>query len=531
MDLHGQNLIGDGRSAQGDQTFTATDPTTGETLAPRFYEATSEEIGQAAKQAEAAFHAGRSRTSEERARLLEHIASEVEALGEALVERVTAETALPPGRVQGERARTTGQLRLFAEVVREGSWVDARIDTAIPDREPLPKPDVRRMLIPIGPVAVFGASNFPLAFSVAGGDTASALAAGCSVVFKAHPAHPGTSELVAEAVRKAVDAAGFHPGTFSMVHGVQPEVSLALVRHPAIQAVGFTGSLRAGRALFDAAAERPEPIPVYAEMGSVNPMFVLPGALAERGEAIAEGLTQSVALGAGQFCTKPGVVIGLEGEALAGFAAATGQRLAQTSAFTMLYENIRKGYAEGVEAVERTAGVEVTGHADAGGDGTATPAHAVVFTTDEACFLEEKRLREEVFGPSTIIVRCASEERLEAAAHALEGSLTATIHGTEKDLREHAGLVRILERKAGRLIFNGFPTGVEVCPSMHHGGPYPATTDVRSTSVGTAAIYRFARPVCYQGFPQEALPPELRDENGRGLMRMVNGDLTRDDVG
>ena len=282
-------------------------------------------------------------------------------MGDKLVQRVTAETALPEGRVQGERGRTTGQLRLFADVVREGSWVDARIDTALPDREPLPKPDVRRMLIPIGPVAVFGASNFPLAFSVAGGDTASALAAGCSVVVKAHPAHPGTSELVAEAISRAVEAVGFHPGTFSLVHGTRPEVSLELVRRPEIKAVGFTGSLKAGRALFDAAADRPEPIPVFAEMGSVNPVFVLPGALEERGEAIAEGLAGSVTLGAGQFCTNPGVVVGLAGETLDGLAEATGQRLAAMESFTMLYEHVRKGYAEGVEALERTSGVAVVG--------------------------------------------------------------------------------------------------------------------------------------------------------------------------
>ena len=530
MDLHGQNLIAGTRSAEGDHAFTAKDPTTGEALAPDFHEATSEEVDRAAEAARAAFEANGERTSEDRARLLEKIADEIEALGDALVERVVAETALPEGRVQGERGRTTGQLRLFASVVREGSWVDARIDTAKPDREPLPKPDVRRMLIPIGPVAVFGASNFPLAFSVAGGDTASALAAGCSVVVKAHPAHPGTSELVAEAIGKAVEAAGFHPGTFSMVHGVRPDVSLALVRHPQIKAVGFTGSLKAGRALFDAAAARDEPIPVFAEMGSVNPVFVLPGALEERGEAIAEGLAGSVTLGAGQFCTNPGVVVGLEGEALDGLADATGRRLAEMPSFTMLYENVQKGYAEGVEAVGATSGVAVAGRAE-GGDGSATPAEAVVFTTDEATFLDEKRLREEVFGPSTLVVRCSSQERLEAIAHALEGSLTATIHGTERDLQERAGLVRILREKAGRLIFNGFPTGVEVCPSMHHGGPYPATTDVRSTSVGTAAIYRFARPICYQDFPQAALPPELRDENEHDLLRMVDGEYTREEVG
>ncbi|MGI9173935.1 MAG: aldehyde dehydrogenase (NADP(+)) [Rhodothermales bacterium] len=530
MDLHGQNLVAARRSAKSETTYTATNPTTGETLKPSFHEATPDEINQAAEAATEAFHADQNKTPAERDALLEAIAEEIEALGDTLVERVVAETALPEGRVKGERGRTTGQLRLFADVVREGSWVNARIDTALPDREPLPKPDVRRMLIAMGPVAVFGASNFPLAFSVAGGDTASALAAGCPVLVKAHPAHPGTSEWVAEAIRKAVEKTGFHPGTFSLLHGTNPEVSLALVRHPDVRAVGFTGSLRAGRALFDAAAARPEPIPVYAEMGSVNPLFVLPGALEERGEAIAEGLAGSVTLGAGQFCTNPGVVVGMEGDALTELAASAGRRLAEMPAFTMLYENVRAGYAEGVEAVGGTAGVDVAGRAEEG-NGTATPAYAAVFSTDAATFLSEERLREEVFGPSTIVVRCDSRERLEAVARGLEGSLTATIHGTTDDLREHADLVQILQQKAGRLIFNSFPTGVEVCPSMNHGGPYPATTDVRSTSVGTAAIYRFARPICYQGFPQEALPPELRDQNERGLLRMINGDYTREDVG
>ena len=530
MDLHGKNFVAARHSANGGATYTATNPTTGETLQPAFHEATEDEISQAAEAATEAFHADQDKAPAERADLLEAIASEIEALGDTLVQRVMAETALPEGRVQGERGRTTGQLRLFADVVREGSWVDARIDTALPDREPLPKPDVRRMLIPMGPVAVFGASNFPLAFSVAGGDTASALAAGCPVIVKAHPAHPGTSELVAEAIRKAVEKTGFHPGTFSLLHGTSPDVSLALVRHPDVRAVGFTGSLKAGRALFDAAASRPEPIPVYAEMGSVNPLFVLPGALEERGEAIAEGLAGSVTLGAGQFCTNPGVVVGLEGDGLTALASSTGRRLAEMPAFTMLYENVRAGYADGVEAVGGTAGVEVAGRAEEG-DGSATPAYAAVFATDAATFLEEERLREEVFGPSTIIVRCPSKEQLEAVARALEGSLTATLHGTADDLREHAGLVQILRQKAGRLIFNGFPTGVEVCPSMNHGGPYPSTTDVRSTSVGTAAIYRFARPICYQDFPQEALPPQLRDQNEHDLLRMIDGDYTRADVG
>ncbi len=527
MTLHGKNMIAGKASGEGTPSIRAVNPVTGETLDPAFHEAAPEEIDRAVRAADAAFRANRTRPAEAWAELLERIAGEIEALGETLVERVTAETGLPEGRVRGERGRTTGQLRLFAGVVREGSWVNARIDRALPDRKPVPKPDLRRMLIPIGPVAVFGASNFPLAFSVAGGDTASALAAGCPVVVKAHPAHPGTSELVGRAVTAAVEALGFHPGTFSLVHGAAPAVGLALVRHPRTRAVGFTGSLRAGRALFDAAAARPEPIPVYAEMGSVNPVFVLPGALEARTDDLVRGLLQSVTLGAGQFCTNPGLVFARTGPALDRFVAGIEAEVARASAGTMLHAGIRSAYEEGLARWQTTEGVRpvATGDADAE---TATPARPAVFTTDAVTFEAHPHLHEEVFGPATMVVRCGSAEALERAARALPGTLTATLHGTDDDLRRHAGLVRILENKAGRLIFNGFPTGVEVCPSMNHGGPYPATTDVRSTSVGTAAVFRFARPVCFQNFPASALPPELRDENPRGLWRLVDGAFTRD---
>lgn len=525
--LLGANFIGSTPSKQGTNTFTAKDPSNGRALSPDFHEATEDEIDRALQAAEAAFEADQARPAEDRARLLERIADEIEALGDPLIERVCAETALPEGRVRGERGRTTGQLRMFAALVREGSWVDARIDRAIPDRTPAPKPDLRRMLIPLGPVAVFGASNFPLAFSVAGGDTASALAAGCPVVVKAHPAHPGTSELVAGAILRAVDACGFHPGTFSLLHGVRPEMSLALVRHPLLQAVGFTGSLRAGRALFDAAAARPVPIPVYAEMGSVNPVFVLPDALAERSDAIAEGLAASVTLGAGQFCTNPGLVFGVANDALDRFVARVAERIAAAPAFTMLHPGICSAYGQGVAALSAVPGVRIAAQA---APGHADTAAAAVLTTDAGTFLREPRLHEEVFGPSTLVVRCDDLAGLERVAQALEGNLTATLHGTPADLSAAGRLVALLRRRVGRLIFNGFPTGVEVCPSMHHGGPYPATTDVRSTSVGTAAIYRFARPLCYQDFPQDALPPELRDRNERGLWRLVDGVLTKDDV-
>jgi NADP-dependent aldehyde dehydrogenase len=404
--------------------------------------------------------------------------------------------------------------------------VDARIDRALPDRKPLPRPDIRRMLIPIGPVAVFGASNFPLAFSVAGGDTASALAAGCPVVVKGHPAHPATSEIAARAVIEAAAATGMPAGVFSLVQSTRNEVAIALVQHRHTKAVGFTGSLRAGRALFDAAAERPDPIPVYAEMGSINPVVLLPGALAERAEAIADGFAASVTLGVGQFCTNPGVAIGVAGEAFDRFVRRLDVLIRQAPPGTMLYPALLDSYEAGVRRLSAVAGTTMVRSAvEAAPASCARPS---MFDTTAQTFLRHRELADEVFGPSTVVVRCDSRDELSAVAASLDGQLTATLHGTPADLAEHAWLVSTLEQKAGRLIVNGFPTGVEVCASMQHGGPYPATTDSRSTSVGTAAIYRFARPVAYQNFPQPSLPPELQDLNPRGLWRLVDGAMTKD---
>lgn len=529
-ELHGKNLIGSDRSSTASTTLRGRNPQTGADLDPVFSEASPEEIDRACRAAADAAPMIRRHSAEERAGLLDRMADEIEALGEDLVERVTLETGLPEGRVRGERARTAGQLRLFAEVIREGSWVDARIDRAKPERQPVPKPDLRRMLIAMGPVAVFGASNFPLAFSVAGGDTASAIAAGCPVVVKAHPAHPGTSELVGEAVAKAVRDARFHSGTFSMVHAANPEISLSLVRHPAIKAVGFTGSLAAGRAIFDAASNRPVPIPVHAEMGSVNPVFVLPGALRDRRQEIIEGLIGSVTLGGGQFCTNPGVVVGMGNGDLDSFVETVGQRAAETSLCTLLHQGIQRGYEEGLSALEATGTVRFIARSQREDVETATPASTAVFSAPASAFLEHERLREEVFGPSTLIVSCGDHGEMIRVAQSLTGNLTATIHGTEEDLEEFEDLVQTLENKVGRLIFNGFPTGVEVCDAMHHGGPYPATTDVRTTSVGTAAILRFARPICLQNFPQAVLPPELRDRNERGIWRKIDGKLSKENV-
>jgi 2,5-dioxopentanoate dehydrogenase len=526
MELHGKNIIGNTVSRESGTTFQGFNPAEGRQLEPLFYEATTAEINRACEAAGDAFHEYRQRNGEERAAFLERIADEILALGDELIQRAKAETGLGEERLTGERGRTMNQLRLFAAAIREGSWLEATIDRAEPSRQPLPKPDLRRMLIPLGPVAVFGASNFPFAYSVAGGDTASALAAGCPVVVKAHPAHPGTSEMVARAILKAAEATGMPDGVFSLVHGLNYEVSIALVRHPQIKAVGFTGSLRGGRALFDAAAARPEPIPVYAEMGSVNPVFVLPGALKERGEAFAEGLKNSVTLGAGQFCTCPGLVVGLESESMGRFVSRVGELFSTVPPATMLHPGIAKNYEAGVEKFRAVAGVSAT-RAAAAPDANKTQSQATVFTTDAATFLKSQELSEEVFGPSTLVVNCGTRAELEEVARNLSGHLTATIHATDADLEEFKPLIAILENKAGRLIFNGFPTGVEVAAAMTHGGPYPATTDARSTSVGYYALKRFARPVSYQNFPQAALPAELQDANPRGVWRLVDNELTR----
>ncbi len=505
--------------------FRAFDPVRGEPFGPEFRDASPEEVDEAVRQAELAFEPYHQLAPERRAAFLDRIAEEILALGDELIAIACRETALPAGRLTGERARTVGQLRLFADVVREGSWVEARIDTGDPEREPAPKPDLRRMLVPLGPVAVFGASNFPLAFSVAGGDTVSALAAGCPVVYKAHPAHPVTSELVAGAVRRAVAAEGMPEGVFSMLHGMGYEVGLALVRHPLIQAVGFTGSLRGGRALFDAAAARPAPIPVYAEMGSINPVFVLPSALERNGDAIAEGLTNSITMGVGQFCTNPGLVLGVQGEAWTRFIARLAERIVEVPAGTMLYKGIQEAFCSGRDRLRSIPGVRTIAESRSGAG-----VGAVIFTTDVGSFLDRPELSEELFGPSSLVVTATGAEELERVARRLEGQLTATIHATEEDLLRHRVLIDILQRKVGRLIFNGYPTGVEVGHAMQHGGPYPATTDARSTSVGTAAIFRFARPVCFQDFPQAVLPPELRNRNERGIWRLVNGELSQADL-
>jgi NADP-dependent aldehyde dehydrogenase len=523
MSLHGKNFIGDQLCRGSGDTFTALSPLDNRVLPGSFHPASPQDVDQAVVLAEKAFQTYGKTSGEQRAAFLERIAEEIVALGEELIARAYAETGLPKARLTGERARTVGQLKMFAQVAREGSWVDARIDHAIPDRTPVPKPDLRRMLIPLGPVIVFGSSNFPLAFSVAGGDTASALATGNTVVVKAHSAHPGTSELVATAIKRAAHEHNLPAGVFSMVHGAGKIVGTQLVRHPLARAVGFTGSRTAGRALFDAAADRPEPIPVFAEMSSLNPVFILPQALRERGTAIAEGLRASMTLGVGQFCTKPGLVFGLQSSHLEEFQKSLTLSLQKVPPATMLHAEICESYHQGLQQAAQVQGVQELARSSALPDPTRTQAESVVLRTDCANFRQHPELAQEVFGPFALLITANTLGDLEDVARESEGQLTATVHGTPEDFKAARSLLELLERKAGRLILNGFPTGVEVCPSMNHGGPYPATTDVRFTSVGTAALYRFVRPVCYQDFSDPLLPPELQESNPLKLQRMVDG--------
>ncbi|MBV8897013.1 MAG: aldehyde dehydrogenase (NADP(+)) [Acidobacteriaceae bacterium] len=510
-------------------TICGVDPRTGETLEPQFREATPEQVERAVELAAEASSSLRALTAEQAAQFLNSIRDEIAALGDSLVELADRETALGVERLKGERERTLNQLKLFADLVTEGSWVDARIDTALPDRKPLPRADIRRMLQPVGPVAVFGASNFPLAFSVAGGDTASAFAARNPVVVKAHPAHPGTSELVATAIARAVKTNRLPEGTFSMLHGRSPSASISLVNHPKLKAVGFTGSLRAGRALFDAAAKRPQPIPVYAEMGSVNPVFVLPQTVNANADGIADGLFRSVTLGVGQFCTSPGLVFGVKDQSLDRFQSKLIANFEQSSPASMLNAAIAKGYAERFKEFRSIDAVK-TYAAQKQASAKSTEGAPGLFVVDAEAWEQSEALREEIFGPATVLVRCETEEEMLEAARTLEGSLTATIHGSPEELQRNQKLIDLLTQKAGRLIFNGYPTGVEVGYAMHHGGPYPSTTDEKFTSVGTTAIYRFARPICYQNFPDTALPPELQNANPRQIWRTINGKLTREAI-
>ena len=530
MKLTGRSTIGFESGAAAHEVFYAMNPKNGERLDPVFFSAAPDEVDRAASLAHEAFATYERVSARDRGAFLRAIAANIESIIEELVERAEQETALPKARLQGETARTCGQLRLFADVVEEGLWVQARIDRGRPDRKPAPKPDIRSMLRPLGPVVVFGASNFPLAFSVAGGDTASALAAGNPVIFKGHPAHPGTSELVGHAVREAVRQCKLPEGVFSLLFDGGNRVGTALIKHPLVKAAGFTGSRVAGRILMDLAAARPEPIPVFAEMSSTNPVFILPGALRERVDNIAAALYASFTLGAGQFCTKPGLVFLPAVAEASAFVRRLRESVNDSGTFHLLTSGIQSSYSTAINARRTNTSVRLIAEKQPSATGGEFGAGAALFETDARTFLSDETLTAEIFGPATLLVRHSNREEVLEAARKLEGHLTATIHGTDRDLEEFRDLVAILTRKVGRLVFNGFPTGVEVCHAMVHGGPYPATSDGRSTSVGSQAIFRFCRPVCYQGFPQTALPQELKDANPMHIWRLVDGEMTTEPI-
>jgi alpha-ketoglutaric semialdehyde dehydrogenase len=532
MEFLGTSIIGfrDGNAGKagdaGNGAFQAFAPASGQKIEPAFHSATAEEVDLAVRlAAEASTEFGRV-SGAKKAEFLEMIAARIEAQTESLVTRASQESALSLARLQSETGRTCTQLRMFAKVVREGSWVTARIDRSDPQRKPVPKPDVRSMLRPLGPVVVFGASNFPLAFSVAGGDTASAFAAGNPVIVKAHPAHPGTSELVGRIIRDSVRACDLPEGVFSLLFDSGFSVGAALVKHPLVKAVGFTGSIPAGRALFDLAAKRPSPIPFYGEMGSTNPTFILPGALAARGEKIATELYGSFTLGGGQFCTKPGLVFLSEGKPAEALINVIKTKVAESPKFTLLTSGISASYAREIHHRKNRGDISLLAEEKSPGAATEFQAGAALFQTDITSFLANPDLSSEVFGPETLLINYSKKEQILEAARALHGHLTATVHGTEQDIVEFSELIAILENKVGRIIYNGYPTGLELCDAIVHGGPYPASTDSRTTSVGTLAIFRFARPVCYQDFPDVALPAELKNENSLGIWRMVDGELT-----
>ena len=521
MKIQGEMLIGH-KAVQGSGVVIyGYNPASDEDMQPGFASSSNADLEAACTLAHNAFDAYRNIPLEKRAVFLETIADEILALGDILVTRAMAESGLPEGRIRGERGRTMGQFKLFANVVRRGDWVGARIDPALPNREPMPRADLRMRHIPLGPAAIFGASNFPLAFSVAGGDTASALAAGCPVIVKAHPAHPGTSELLGKAIISAAKTCDMPDGVFSLIFDSGYELGTELVAHPLIKAVGFTGSRSGGLALMKIAANRPEPIPVYAEMSSINPVFLLPSALKKNSSTIASGFAGSLAMGAGQFCTNPGLVVGLAGDDLNSFVEAARAAISELPTQVMLTEGIHAAYVKGVDSL--AANDAVTQAAQGQSSTEPNRCQAKLFRTSAKQFLADESLSHEVFGSASLVVECGSVDELLAVTESLEGQLTATLQLDEGDTELAKSLLPILERKAGRILCNGYPTGVEVCDAMVHGGPFPATSDSRTTSVGSAAILRFLRPVCYQDMPAALLPAEIDDDNTLSLRRLHGG--------
>jgi len=526
--ITGKNYIGNQLSAKGSKTYKTFNPQLNVENEYIFTEASSEEIREATSLAAAAFKTFRTLSGERKAAFLNAIADEILALDDELLDTYVSESGLPKGRAQGERGRTIGQLRSFAKVVHEGSWVEATIDTAQPERQPMPKVDLRKMLVPLGPIVVFGASNFPLAFSTAGGDTAAAFAAGCPVIVKSHPMHAGTGELVASAIVKATEKTSMPNGVFSNLNSSGIEVGQELVQDANVKGVGFTGSIRGGRALFDVAAKRPEPIPVFAEMGSVNPVVILPIALRNRGNDLAETYAKSITLGAGQFCTNPGLILGIKGIELNNFISKLSEEIVKQEPSCMLHPSIIGAYEKNKANALSQFGLEAV--ADFDGDVKANYGQQTITTVDGNIFLENATLHQEVFGPFSMVVQCESTEQLEAIIAKLEGQLTGTIIADNDELSNYSRVVEGLKNRVGRVIFNGVPTGVEVCPAMNHGGPYPASTDSRFTAVGIHSIKRWVRPFSYQDWPNALLPDELKNENPTHISRLIDGVQTNNKI-
>lgn len=519
----GKNYIGNQLSATGSKTFKTFDPQANIENETVFTEASDAEINQAVLLANKAFKTYKNVSGKRKAEFLNAIADEIMELGNALIEMYRKESGLPKGRAEGERGRTIGQLKLFADVVNEGSWVQATIDKGDPNRTPLPKPDLRKMMVPLGPVVVFGASNFPFAFSTAGGDTASALAAGCPVIVKSHPMHAGTGEMVSSAIIKAAEKTGMPNGVFSNLNSSGIAVGQSLVGHPGVKAVGFTGSITGGRALYDLASKRKEPIPVFAEMGSVNPVMVLPNALKEKSEHWAKFYAGSITLGTGQFCTNAGLILGIKGEHLDTFIKSLGEAIKAIAPGCMLHPNIAGRFEKNKQKAISQSGTTVVAEIDSAV--AENHARQAVAKVEAGTFLENDTLHHEVFGPYSLVVQCEDRDQLVAVLENLDGQLTGTVIAEGNDAREYKNAIEALKNRVGRLIFNGVPTGVEVCAAMQHGGPYPASTDSRFTAVGNHAINRWVRPVSYQDWPNELLPDVLKDENPLGITRWVDGKL------
>ncbi len=527
MSLHGKNFIGNILSSNGDKSSKIYDIHSNESLEGVFYHATKEEVDEALEKANLAFFEYKEKTQAQRAEFLETIADEIINLGDELIVRTIAESNLPRPRIEGERGRTVGQLRMFANLLKEGSWVEATIDEALPDRKPLPRNDLRKMLRPIGVVSVFEASNFPLAFACAGGDTASALAAGCPVIVKAHSSHSGTSELIATAIIEAVKKCNMPDGTFSMVHGEGRTVGQQIVLHEVVKAVGFTGSTQGGMKLFELANQRKTPIPVFAEMGSINPCLFLPTALKDT-KNMAELYASSITVGVGQFCTNPGLILLVKDENSDAFKSELAKSIENISPTTMLSSGIQQAFEKSKTDALSQDDIELLGESklkNTRAEGRPTVAYVTAKT-----FISNPKLHEEVFGPYSLVVECESKDELDLVIESLEGQLTATVMGEESDMHEFKKQIFSLENRCGRILFNGVPTGVEVCHSMQHGGPFPAATDSRFTSVGTGAIRRFVRPVCFQDCPNSLLPEELKDENPLEILRIVNDKYTRERI-